>query len=163
MNERIDNSSPALIVTEGDRILCEDCHREGFCEVDPVTHFYAEIGHGVCDSCGLEIKKANAAGQGREAYPAPACSPSDTDRLNWLQDNRCSVGHQSIYGDWIVQTDGQVVGNIGKGCTAREAIDRSMANKEITGAGASGAVIVETTKGGRHHLGVGPFHCPEGI
>jgi hypothetical protein len=62
MNERIDDSSPApcsLIVTDGDRALCEDCYREGFCEEDPATHFYAEIDHGVCESCGLEIKKAN--------------------------------------------------------------------------------------------------------
>ena len=49
----------SLIVTDGDRVLCEDCHRECFCEQDPVTHFYATTDHGVCDSCGLEIKKAN--------------------------------------------------------------------------------------------------------
>ena len=49
-----------LIVTDGDRVLCADCFREGFSEQDPATHFYVAIEHGVCDSCELEIKKANA-------------------------------------------------------------------------------------------------------
>ncbi len=75
MNERINDSSPAtcsLIVTDGDRVLCEACYGAGFCEQDQATHFYAEIYHGVCDSCGLEIKKANAGLSGGEAVRSDA-------------------------------------------------------------------------------------------
>jgi len=50
----------SLIVTDGDRVLCGDCHREGFDEQDPMTHFYSTINHGVCDSCGLEVKTPSA-------------------------------------------------------------------------------------------------------
>jgi hypothetical protein len=51
---------------------------------------------------------------------------TDTERLDWLQRNRCSVDFASTIGDWVVQSAGQVVGNIGRGCTAREAIDNAM-------------------------------------
>ena len=44
-----------LIVTDGDKVLCENCHRDEFVEWDPRTHFYSCIKHGVCDSCGLII------------------------------------------------------------------------------------------------------------
>lgn len=45
----------SLIVTNGYRVLCADCYREGFCEHDPATHLHAVIYHGVCDSCGLDV------------------------------------------------------------------------------------------------------------
>jgi hypothetical protein len=42
-----------LIVTDGDRILCEDCYDEQLDEQDPATHAYANILYGVCSCCGL--------------------------------------------------------------------------------------------------------------
>lgn len=49
----------SLIVTDGDMVLCEECYREGICEQDPWTHFYAKINHGECESCGVFVSKAN--------------------------------------------------------------------------------------------------------
>jgi hypothetical protein len=48
---------PLLFVTDGDRVLCQDCYREEFHEQDPVTHLYATVGHGICDACGLVVQK----------------------------------------------------------------------------------------------------------
>jgi hypothetical protein len=42
------------IVTDGDRILCDECYQELFCAHDPSTHCHSTIQHGVCDLCGLE-------------------------------------------------------------------------------------------------------------
>jgi len=44
-----------LIVTDGDRVLCEECYNELFLEEDPGTHLYTTLDHGVCDSCGFGI------------------------------------------------------------------------------------------------------------
>ncbi len=60
--ERRLNSQDSLIVTDGDRVLCENCYLEQQDEQDPATYFYAYVKHGVCDSCGLEIKKENVKG-----------------------------------------------------------------------------------------------------
>ncbi|MGD9950440.1 MAG: hypothetical protein AB7U29_18465 [Desulfobulbus sp.] len=51
--------SNSLVVTDGDRVLCENCYQEQQNEQDPATYFYAHVKHGVCDCCGLEIKKEN--------------------------------------------------------------------------------------------------------
>lgn len=45
-----------LLVTNGDNVLCEECHRDRFCEEDPTTHFYKEVEHGICESCGFKVK-----------------------------------------------------------------------------------------------------------
>ncbi len=44
-----------LIITDGDRILCEECYPEGYDELDPATQEYAETDHGTCDCCGRDI------------------------------------------------------------------------------------------------------------
>ena len=83
---------------------------------------------------------------GEPSSQAP-CAPSDTDRLNWLQETLRSVEYQSIYADWIIQSAGQVVGNIGKGCTAREAIDKAMANDSSCAKGC-GSSLPPTNRSG---------------
>jgi len=57
----VDAESPRfvdeLVVTDGDRVLCENCHLEAFCEQDPCTHYYTTTDYGVCDSCGVVSKR----------------------------------------------------------------------------------------------------------
>jgi len=55
----VKGSLDPLVVTNGDRVLCRDCYEEEHSELDPTTHFFSTIHHGICNSCGLEVKKAN--------------------------------------------------------------------------------------------------------
>ena len=51
---------------------------------------------------------------------------SDSERLNWMESNGCSVICGSFYDGWIVQALAQVRGNLGGGRSVREAIDNAM-------------------------------------
>ena len=48
---------------------------------------------------------------------------ADKERMDWLEATRSHLNYATMYQDWYVQSLGQVTGNIGRGKTAREAID----------------------------------------